>query len=168
MNYHHSKPFNYIFITTLLIIITITQVYGDFHFYLKNEIWRHSPVTYRCQSGSSDTGIRKLNPGQTLDYKFKMDFFSIETLYFCHFYFKRKDKVFDVYKSSIEKECAIARRRIYGPSLGDCFSYHVEWVIRKDGFYKHCVFFKNNDFFDSCVLPPMPPKSSPLQKVYSW
>ncbi|KAK9675673.1 hypothetical protein RND81_11G022400 [Saponaria officinalis] len=165
MNYHHLKPFNYIFITTL--IITITQIHGDLHFYLKNEMRRNPPVTYRCQSGSSDTGLQELNPGQTLDYKFENDFYSIRTLYFCHFYFKRKDKVFDVYKRSMAEDCALARSNIYGP-WDYCFRDHVEWVIRKDGFYKHCVFFYNDYLADVCYSPPTAPQSSPLQKVYSW
>ncbi|KAK9675674.1 hypothetical protein RND81_11G022500 [Saponaria officinalis] len=168
MGYHQLPSINYIFITTLIITIISTinhitrPVYGKQHFYLKNEIWRNPPVKYRCQSGRDDTGVHELKPGQTLDYRFT-DILS-SALYFCHFYFEQKDKVFDVYTRKLENRCR-ALGRFKGYWYDQCYNYHMEWVIRKDGFHGRCVYYKSN----YCWSPKIPaaPKSVPLV-FYRW
>ncbi|KAK9675682.1 hypothetical protein RND81_11G023300 [Saponaria officinalis] len=169
MGRHHLPSFNYIFVTILIITTICTidhmarQVDGKRrHFYLKNEIWRNPPVVYRCQSGIQDSGIKELKSGQTLDYSFE-DYLFLETLYFCHFYFQRKDRIFDVLTDKMEFKCILSQRPedLYWVK---CFNYHVEWVIREDGFYSRCVYFIN----DRCSSPPDTPSPSPLVKRHSW
>ncbi|KAK9741167.1 hypothetical protein RND81_03G086600 [Saponaria officinalis] len=162
--YHHLPSFNYIFIRILIIttIYTIDHmarlVDGKKHFYLKNEIWRKTPVIYRCQSGRSDTGVNELKSGQTLDYSFET-YFLEPALYFCHFYFERKDRVLDVYAVDMEDGCSLDRFR------DRCINHHIEWVIREDGFYSHCVYFRNDEY---CSKPPPTPEPTPLRKWYNW
>ncbi|KAL7175052.1 hypothetical protein ACSBR2_028788 [Camellia fascicularis] len=51
-----------------------------------------NPLRVRCQSKDNDFGMHTLNNGQDFFWRFRPR----HTLFFCHFYWGSKDKMFDV------------------------------------------------------------------------
>ncbi|GFP95437.1 hypothetical protein PHJA_001688000 [Phtheirospermum japonicum] len=84
-----------------------------------NDLPRNSkPLYVRCQSGNDDLGMRTLYPGQGFDWSFRKNVFG-ETLFFCHFYWESKERVFDVFNVNWEHVY-----RVYN------------YVVKIDGFYQ--------------------------------
>jgi len=80
-------------------------------------------LEFRCQSKDDDLGYHKLHVGEGYYWKFKDNFFG-NTLFFCHFYWQKKEKVFDVFNKDIE--CNIVA---FG-TTHKCY-----WLVKADGFY---------------------------------
>ncbi|KAG5523588.1 hypothetical protein RHGRI_035402 [Rhododendron griersonianum] len=59
-----------------------------------------TPLNLRCQSKDDDIGYHTLHTGQDLHWSFNRNFWGT-TLFFCHFYWGSKTRVFNVYDSSI-------------------------------------------------------------------
>lgn len=76
-----------------------------------------------CKSGDDDLKMRTLNDGGEFNWTF-LDNIIETTLYFCHFYWGSKDRVFDVFNRKIDHFCSP------GNDNYDCY-----WVARVDGFY---------------------------------
>lgn len=84
-----------------------------------------APLKFRCQSGNDDLGYHTLLVGEEYSWKFHIGLIG-NTLYFCHFYWERKDAVFDVFDGGrFYPECD-------HPSLHDLKCY---WLVKADGFY---------------------------------
>ncbi|KAK9684710.1 hypothetical protein RND81_10G227100 [Saponaria officinalis] len=150
-----------IIIKLVIILFTITEGRGfNGVFRITNGIGRWPVVTYRCQTGEKDFGYKELKPGESIDFEFPSSAFK-RTLYFCHFYFDGKDKLFDVYSDHAD---------YYSCNLGfPCFSGFHEWIIKEDGFYRHCVFPKPPYFW--CHWFPTPPEISTLttwERILDW
>ncbi|KAM7466306.1 hypothetical protein LguiB_013868 [Lonicera macranthoides] len=79
-------------------------------------------LEFRCQSKDDDLGYRKLHVGEGYYWKFKDNFFGI-TLYFCHFYWQKKEKVFNVFNR--DTVCDVVTGDIH-----KCY-----WLVKPDGFY---------------------------------
>ncbi|GER28841.1 plant self-incompatibility protein S1 family [Striga asiatica] len=59
-------------------------------------------LTFRCQSKDDDLGTHNLTIDQEFKWSFCENVFG-RTLYFCHLYWGRKQKVFDVFRDSFTK-----------------------------------------------------------------
>ncbi|KAM7462284.1 hypothetical protein LguiA_030405 [Lonicera macranthoides] len=82
-------------------------------------------LVFRCQSKDDDLGYHQLLVGQEYYWKFRVNFFRT-TLFFCHFYWENKDKIFNVFKAST--------------AFPDCSPVHDDpprcfWLVKDDGFY---------------------------------
>lgn len=83
-----------------------------------------SPLKLRCQDKNHDLGYQTINVFEEYKFKFKEQFFG-GTLYFCHFYWNGKDKVFDVFNDDVSSSCGSL-----GAFLSECY-----WKVQEDGFY---------------------------------
>lgn len=81
----------------------------------------------RCQSKDDDLGYHVLHNSETYDWGFKPNIIFRSTLFFCHFYWDGKDRVFDVYKDS-----TMGFRGDCINPFGDPTCY---WKVSPDGFY---------------------------------
>ncbi|KAL9232739.1 hypothetical protein vseg_007811 [Gypsophila vaccaria] len=151
----------------LVILSMITEVKGDdYHFHIRNDIGRWPVVTYRCQSGDEDLGYKQLRPGEDFHYKFKPGWLWSRTLYFCHFYFDGKNKMFDVWREEVDAPyCRRLDNKLDWHQ--NCYRGQLEWVIRDDGFYKHCIFVPRNDHRCKGNHGPQPDPCK-LEKVHGW
>ncbi|XP_058194861.1 S-protein homolog 5-like [Rhododendron vialii] len=84
-----------------------------------------TPLNLRCQSKDDDIGYHTLHTGQDLRWSFNRNFWGT-TLFFCHFYWGSKTRVFNVYDSSINYDYCLMT------SKGHRTCY---WEVRPDGFY---------------------------------
>ncbi|KAK9740745.1 hypothetical protein RND81_03G057500 [Saponaria officinalis] len=149
----------YFVIITLVVVILskITeQALAQEQFQITNGIGRWPAVYYRCQTGDEDLGYKYLNPSQSVVFKYENTWWLNNVLYFCHFYYNGKDKVFDVYKEADDEiEC-------FYDSY--CYQGYMEWVIKDDGFYLRCNF----SYIQGCDLYKTPPQPTPLIKKHGW
>ncbi|KAL9243236.1 hypothetical protein vseg_017148 [Gypsophila vaccaria] len=165
-----SSPYNFkksmlkaMTLTTIMVAVIVSPIEGKRHFYIRNEA--NEPVILRCQSGNEDLGYRTLGPGLTFDYGFTSLRFG-HLLYFCHFYMGHMDQIFDVYSNSVSGGCEPFKNYPELPHP-QCFNGHAEWVIKDDGFYKHCVFYGIKDTIcqesETTFLPP-----TNRTKLHEW
>ncbi|KAK4724765.1 hypothetical protein R3W88_027544 [Solanum pinnatisectum] len=82
------------------------------------------PLKLRCQGKNHDLGDRTLNVSEEYKFMFKAQY-SGGTLYFCHFYWNGKDKIFDVFNDNISSGCGSL-----AAFLSQCY-----WKVQEDGFY---------------------------------
>ncbi|KAK4345576.1 hypothetical protein RND71_035752 [Anisodus tanguticus] len=82
------------------------------------------PLTLHCQDKNNDLGYQKINAPDEFRFKFREQLFGGK-LYFCHFWWNGKDKIFDVYNGDISGRCGSL-----GAFLSECF-----WKVQEDGFY---------------------------------
>ncbi|WMV51943.1 hypothetical protein MTR67_045328 [Solanum verrucosum] len=82
------------------------------------------PLTLRCQDKNNDLGYHTINVSEEYRFKFKDRFFG-GTLYFCHFYWNGKDKIFDVFNDFIADGCGSLK-----VTNDECY-----WKVQEDGFY---------------------------------
>ncbi|KAM7466301.1 hypothetical protein LguiB_013863 [Lonicera macranthoides] len=102
-------------------------------------------LVFRCQSKDDDLGYQKLLVGQEYYWKFRVNLFGT-TLFFCHFYWGDKDKVFDVFKASTHiPDCSPVDE-----DIPRCY-----WLVKDDGFYFSNKMGDPADSFD-------------WEKLYSW
>lgn len=76
------------------------------------------PLKVHCASGDDELGYHFLRPNQNFHWKFCANFYP-DTLFFCHFWWESKDKVFDVYKEK----------------LTGIHTLQSWWVAKSDGIY---------------------------------
>lgn len=76
-------------------------------------------LSYHCASKDDDFGLQVLNPGQVFTWRFRTNF-SRSTLYFCHFFWGSKQKKFDVFQGSWDK---------------DGYYHTYSYTVNTDGFY---------------------------------
>ncbi|KAK9664518.1 hypothetical protein RND81_14G047900 [Saponaria officinalis] len=157
----------------MLIMLTIATMFvmaklslGYEYFYITSAVvGKHSPVKFRCQSGDEDTGELVLHEGSTYEHRF--DGMWSNTLYFCHFYLDNKDKVFDVWVYKPDKEgCWIWKTNPWYLPDERIHNGQVEWVIKDDGFYKHCVYKKRE--LDNEGRMKKLPLDTMIVKKYDW
>ncbi|KAH6760416.1 hypothetical protein C2S52_009110 [Perilla frutescens var. hirtella] len=76
-----------------------------------------SPLKLHCASGDDDLGYHNLTVGQTFHWSFCQSFLD-NTLYFCHFWWGKKQVAFDVFNPHLKS------------------ATHVSvWAARTDGIY---------------------------------
>ncbi|KAK9669238.1 hypothetical protein RND81_13G118200 [Saponaria officinalis] len=150
--------------TLITMMVMVRPIEGKRHFYIRNEVGK--PVIFRCQSGEEDLGYRILEPGKIFDHGFTSLKFG-HLLYFCHFYMEHKDIRFDVYSNSVGGGCDPGKRF---PDLPhpQCYNGHTEWVVREDGFYKHCVYYLVKDTICDTNDDDMYIKPSDCKKEHDW
>lgn len=88
---------------------------------IDNEILEDG-IHFHCKSKDKDLGYRALPSKDHFQWRFCQNFFQT-TLYFCHFYWKSKQQVFDVFNRTMGYQC------FFG-SIAQC-----QWVVKSDGFY---------------------------------
>ncbi|GFQ08782.1 hypothetical protein PHJA_003022200 [Phtheirospermum japonicum] len=87
--------------------------------YVVNNLPSNSPLLdLRCQSGDDDLGNKTLRVNENFHWTFCQNFFG-RTLFFCHFYWGSKQRVFTVFKTN--------------PFKGSYVTHY--WLAKKDGFY---------------------------------
>ncbi|XP_058182136.1 S-protein homolog 29-like [Rhododendron vialii] len=83
------------------------------------------PLYLRCQSGDTDFGMHKLYVGQEFYWKFRINPFG-RTLYFCHFYWDKKQRIFNVFdKYSVRFLCVVPHSQ----------DFVCIWKVREEAFY---------------------------------
>lgn len=93
--------------------------------YIINALPKNSkPLTLHCQSHDNDLGNKTLNTNEEFYFTFRRLFVG-ETLFFCHFWWNSKQKIFDVYNHDIADSCGDVSRNRY-----ECY-----WRVQMDGFY---------------------------------
>ncbi|KAF7132423.1 hypothetical protein RHSIM_Rhsim09G0055400 [Rhododendron simsii] len=88
-----------------------------------------------CKSGDDDLKMRTLNDGGEFNWTF-FDNIIQTTLFFCHFYWGSKDRVFDVFNRKIVKKKILAFKKIEYPHDGETLFRFIkdlilEWNIDK-------------------------------------
>lgn len=84
------------------------------------------PLIVHCKSGDDDLGQRVLHKNEEFSFSFRRKVLIGSTLYFCHFWWDKKDKSFDVFNNHIaEKDCGKVNS-----DLNECY-----WKVQEDGFY---------------------------------
>ncbi|MCD7473065.1 hypothetical protein HAX54_014650 [Datura stramonium] len=81
------------------------------------------PLTLRCQDKHHDLGNQTINVSQEFRFKFNGQIFG-GTLYFCHFYWNGRDKVFDVFNDNISGGCGSL-----GAFLSECYWKALEIIV---------------------------------------
>ncbi|KAL7175046.1 hypothetical protein ACSBR2_028782 [Camellia fascicularis] len=100
-------------------------IFPSFVIHIINNLPTNSePLRLRCQSKDTDFGMHTLVNGQEFSWKFIPNAIPT-TLYFCHFYWTTKDRVFAVYDNRIDSLCDTH-------TFKDKNCY---WSVRSDGFY---------------------------------
>lgn len=97
---------------------------GEVH--IRSDLPNNSqPLFLRCQSGDTDFGMHKLYVGEEFYWKFRLHAFG-RTLYFCHFYWGQKQRIFNVFdKHSVLSLCVV-------PLSQDLVCI---WKVREEAFY---------------------------------
>lgn len=105
------------------------------HIYVVNSLPTGSaPLTYHCASKDDDFGIKNLVVAEEFDFKFCPK--PLSTLFFCHFWWKGRDKSFDVYNAKT--------------ILDRCKRGVCSYVVKEDGFFLSDVYPPENlRFFES-------------------
>lgn len=90
------------------------------HVYITNNLPSPSPpLRYHCQSDDDDFGFKNLGLGKVFEIEFCLK--PLSTLYYCHFWWKGKDKSFVVFDAS--------------PLNNRCKSKICYYSVRENGFY---------------------------------
>lgn len=110
----------------LYIFNTTTTIYAvciapKYTVRIENDIANDS-IRAHCKSKNKDLGDRILPYKGNFQWEFCQNYFQT-TLYFCHFYWKSKQQVFDVFNKKLASKC------FFG-SIAEC-----SWVVKDDGFY---------------------------------
>jgi len=71
-----------------------------------------------CKDKHHDLGLITLNVNETYRFRFYTQFFTLTTLYFCHFVWSNGDHHFDIY---------VQKRDLF------CFHYRCSWEILENG-----------------------------------
>lgn len=103
-----------LFLFSFLTIFLTASASGDFEIHVTDRI-RQGSLRIHCASGDDDLGYHNLYNGQEIMWKFNPDIFG-RTIYFCHFWWGKQSKRFDVYNKRTEDQ-------------------YVYWLATRDGFY---------------------------------
>lgn len=88
--------------------------------YVRNNLPSSPPLRYHCASKNDDFGFKDLSINQEFSFAFcPKPYF---TLYFCRFWWKGKDKSFDVFNANVFYSSNCTAKRCY-------------YSVRADGFY---------------------------------
>ncbi|KAK3017543.1 hypothetical protein RJ639_007415 [Escallonia herrerae] len=86
----------------------------------------YPPLTIRCQSKDDDLGYHTLYAGDDFHWRFRNNVIGT-TLFFCHFWWDSKQKVFDVFNMKVwADKCKVNN---FG-SLNTCY-----WMVNNLGFF---------------------------------
>ncbi|KAM3249500.1 hypothetical protein T459_14254 [Capsicum annuum] len=97
-----------------------------YHVHVINKLPSNSSnLKIHCAAGDDERGNHYLAANQEFDWSFCQGF-AWTTLYFCHFWWNSKDKVFDVYNDPVH--CVNDGKL---PKL----TTQCAWVVKADGFY---------------------------------
>ncbi|XP_073282875.1 S-protein homolog 2-like, partial [Primulina huaijiensis] len=78
----------------------------DYTIYVANKLPPNSdPLQIHCASKNNDLGFHNLTTNQEFNWSFCTRVFG-RTLFFCHFWWGKKDVQFDVFKDSWAKRCS--------------------------------------------------------------
>lgn len=102
-----------------------------------------APLKVHCQSKDNDLGYHILPFARDLDWSFRANFWAT-TRFYCHFWWGRKQRAFDVFYDGWSEFCDAPKDSIDNRNY--CF-----WVVRTDGFY-----------FSNRLL------NSTLERKYTW
>ncbi|XP_060178238.1 S-protein homolog 5-like [Lycium barbarum] len=121
--------FSFIFALNLALVrssgLTPNGLFSGYLMHIIDALPNGAPtLTLRCQDKNHDLGYQKINAPDEYRFKFRDQIFG-GTLYFCHFWWNGKDKVFDVFNDNISGRCGSR-----GAFLSECF-----WKVQEDGFY---------------------------------
>lgn len=103
------------------------------------------PLKFFCQSKDNDLGYHTLLVGEEYYWKFHLNIFLPNTLFFIHFYWQNKDISFNVFDGMH------TFMRCNDPSFHDIKWF---WLVKEDGFY----FCEHRD----------DPNSPEWLKLFSW
>lgn len=81
-------------------------------------------LIFRCKSHKDDLGTHHPKFNDDFHFSFKKDFF-FETVFFCHFWWGKKNISFEVYR-----ETGACGHETGGSNKGICY-----WLVKEDGFY---------------------------------
>ncbi|OIT34962.1 hypothetical protein A4A49_56107, partial [Nicotiana attenuata] len=95
------------------------------------------PLWFHCASKDDDLGYHNPKVGDDFHFRFNMHLFK-HTLFFCHFWWGKKQNAFDVFTQDLANNCS-----------GDLPIYYCYWKVQEDGFY-------------------MGPQLSQLKKLHDW
>ncbi|KAK6790178.1 hypothetical protein RDI58_013978 [Solanum bulbocastanum] len=82
------------------------------------------PLTFHCASKDDDLGYHHPKVGDDFHFHFYPKLFG-HTLFFCHFWWGKKDAAFDVYTYELGINC----------SWGQSAIEYCYWKVQEDGFY---------------------------------
>uniref|UniRef100_A0A3Q7GPG1 S-protein homolog n=1 Tax=Solanum lycopersicum TaxID=4081 RepID=A0A3Q7GPG1_SOLLC len=82
------------------------------------------PLSLHCASKDDDLGYHYPKVGDDFHFHFYPKLFG-HTLFFCHFWWGKKDAAFDVYTYELSPNCSWDDR-----SISYCY-----WKVQEDGFY---------------------------------
>ncbi|KAM3356797.1 hypothetical protein P3S68_023511 [Capsicum galapagoense] len=93
------------------------------HVHIVDGMNKRTPqLIFHCASGDNDLGWHRPGyKGSDFQFSFKQNFF-IETVFFCHFWWGKKDVAFEVYRNT--GACG------HEDHTGTCL-----WLVKEDGFY---------------------------------
>lgn len=83
------------------------------------------PLWFHCASKNHDFGYQKLKVGDDFHFQFTLNLFETN-LYFSHFWWGKKENVFDVFNRHLKDYCADPHES----KIRTCY-----WKVQKDGFY---------------------------------
>lgn len=84
------------------------------------------PLTFHCASKDNDLGFHHPKVGDDFHFQFVPRSWPFaRTLFFCHFWWGKKDAAFDVYTYELSPNCSWDDR-----SISYCY-----WKVQEDGFY---------------------------------
>ncbi|CAN4090975.1 unnamed protein product [Withania somnifera] len=124
------------FISIILLLLSITPLHfslakkcllsQDHQVHIINKLPSNSPqLKIHCASKDDDLGDHYPTINEDFNWSFCQTVFG-KTLFFCHFWWGSKDKVFDVYNDPL-----------YCVKQGKQINYldYCKWEVREDGFY---------------------------------
>ncbi|KAF3621051.1 putative DNA-directed RNA polymerases II and IV subunit 5A-like [Capsicum annuum] len=138
----------FILLIISLYIVNVHQVLADDHIYTEVHIIDALPnnnisIKFHCASKDNDLGWHYPKVGDDFNFHFHpKDFWWIHTLFFCHFWWGKKEAVFDVYNRHLARSHCSAQRK--GALITFCY-----WKVQEDGFY-------------------MGPSLDQLEKIHDW
>ncbi|KAK4342862.1 hypothetical protein RND71_038678 [Anisodus tanguticus] len=128
INFMNTKTLflSLIFLLNLIVARSI-GISSRYEVHITNNLPNNTkPLTIHCKSGDDDLGHKVLQKNEEFSFSFRRKVIIGSTLYFCHFWWDKKNKVFDVFNNHIaEKDCGNVN-----PNLNECY-----WLVQADGFY---------------------------------
>ncbi|KAM3236222.1 hypothetical protein T459_15220 [Capsicum annuum] len=110
-----------ILLTTLYFVNFFPATHGlSYELHIVNDLPNTDTLWYHCASGDKDFGYNKLKVGEDFHFSFSINLL-FTTLYFCHFWWDKKQNVFDVFNKGLVSICSRDHT---------CY-----WKVKNEGFY---------------------------------
>lgn len=113
----------------VLYIINVRQIIADdnglqYEFHIVDALPDNKiPLEFHCASKDDELGYHKPKVGDDFHWRFRIN--AIEsTLFFCHFWWGKKQRAFEVFNRHLVKYCS-----------GDFPTHFCYWKVQADGFY---------------------------------